>query len=343
MKVQYALVAALLAGALSVPAFAGVTDTNGGKIIINAPVITGHTTVQGTADRYNRVSEETSSYSTSQSATGFPRMDGHAGDASVLNAISSVKSSLFSYIEAGRANDAGILAEYVSSEGVTSHDIQSKTNDVYSEGAILIGDPDDLEHAYAAKGTVTRNTKVDEYITYQINVKGTVSPIVLDLDGDGSIQASNGKYLPHGDSFDANGFVMFDFHGNGFPVASEWVGKGDGLLCRPNADGSVQGPNLFGTSNGFENGFDELASLDVNNDGQISGAELEGLMIWEDSNRNGSAEASELKSVQSLGISSISVNHNNLVGSFVRNGQTFKSFDWWPSVVDCRKVDMARR
>lgn len=241
------------------------------------------------------------------------------------------------------------------------------TGTTYDPGTILVGDPDSIFNAYTANGKATINEIRDDYYTrnhvyerdhitqdtvtntttktgtktvvYQMNSTRVYSPIVLDLDGDGKIEASNGQYLAH-DSF-SDKVVAFDFFGNGFPVLTEWVGANDGLLCRPNADGSVKGTNLFGIANGFDNGYEEMASLDVDNSGSLEGAELKDLRVWTDVNANGIAEANELKTLDELGITSIKVSHNNYASTFVRNGQTFKSFDWWPNCREMRKVDMA--
>jgi len=43
-----------------------------------------------------------------------------------------------------------------------------------------------------------------------------------------------------------------------------------------------------------------------------------------------------------LGITSLNTTHDNFRGTFVRNGKTAQSFDWWPSVVEMRKKDMNR-
>ncbi len=241
------------------------------------------------------------------------------------------------------------------------------TGTTYDEGTILVGDPDAIFNAYTASGKATINEIRDDYYTrnhvyerdhvtqdtvtttktitgtktyiYQMNATRVWSPIILDLDGDGKIEASNGQYLAH-DSF-SDKVVTFDFFGNGFPMLMEWVGPNDGLLCHPNADGSVKGNNLFGSANGFKNGYEEMASLDVDNSGSLEGAELKDLRVWTDVNANGIAEANELKSLDELGITSIKVSHNNYASTFVRNGQTFKSFDWWPNCREMRKVDMA--
>ena len=214
---------------------------------------------------------------------------------------------------------------------------------------LFIGDVDDFTNTYEIGGDKLTTHHIDRWKerhgslnvkeVYQVDVWGYVSPIVLDLDGDGAIQASKGQYLAHPTTFAYDAPVaMFDFNGNGFPVLTEWVGENDGLLCRPEADGSVKGINLFGTTSGSENGYDSMALLDANKNGVLEGAELEGLYVWQDRNSNGIADKGELSTVESLGITSISVKHDNMTGTFVRNGQTFKSFDWWPSVKDVRRI-----
>jgi hypothetical protein len=111
---------------------------------------------------------------------------------------------------------------------------------------LFVGDVDDFTNTYAVGGEYHDTFKQNNTSVYQIDAAGYVSPVVLDLDGDGAIEASSGKYLAHPSEFDYCGYVaMFDFHGNGFPVLTEWVGENDGLLCRPEADGSVKGANLL--------------------------------------------------------------------------------------------------
>ena len=227
---------------------------------------------------------------------------------------------------------------------------EDKVGTTTTTNYLFVGDVDDFTNTYEIGGkqhTVYNDKKWVEVSggltkVYQIDVFGYTSPIVLDLDGDGVIEASKGQYLSHPTTFAYDSHVaMFDFHGNGFPVLTEWVGKNDGLLCRPEADGSVKGVNLFGTSNGSENGYEDMALLDANQSGALEGAELEGLYVWQDRNCNGIADKGELSAVQSLGITSISVKHDNMTSTFVRNGQTFKSFDWWPSVMDVREVKVS--
>ena len=84
-----------------------------------------------------------------------------------------------------------------------------------------------------------------------------------------------------------------------------------------------------------------MASLDADNSGALEGAELQGLYVWTDLNGNAQPEKGELKSLEELGITSIKVSHNNYSSTFERQGQTYKSFDWWPNCRELRKVDMA--
>ncbi len=266
-----------------------------------------------------------------------------------------------------RTTDKYTDYKHVGSSDKLDRSTLSYDSTTYNPGTILVGDPDAIFNAYTASGSVTINEFRDDYYTrthryerdhitqdtitttkvktgtktytYQMNATRVWSPIILDLDGDGKIEASNGQYLAHDDFSDR--VVTFDFFGNGFPMLMEWVGPNDGLLCRPNADGSVKGNNLFGSANGFKNGYEEMASLDVDNSGSLEGAELKDLRVWTDLNANGIAEANELKTLDELGITSIKVSHNNYASTFVRNGQTFKSFDWWPNCREMRKVDMA--
>lgn len=339
MNYRYIALGLLLSGALlAAPSFAGVTDVTGGTTS-NTYKHTYHTKVDAHADldicHYTTDEDGNTVLDYIEKAaidheTGF--IQGNLSDSAVQAEISKYYTMVDSYRHSCTYSSKKMVFDHFESSNIINQ----------SSDAILVGDIDDLARAYGAQGHVNKTLDVHEYQVYQINEGYVVSPIVLDLDGDGKIEASNGKYLAHADSFKSEGATMFDFNGNGFPVYTEWVGTNDGLLCRPNADGTINGTNLFGTANGYANGFDEMSSLDKNNDGVLSGAELEGLFVWQDKNANGIADAGELTSVQALGISSISVNHDNMVGSFVRNGQTFKSFDWWPSVKDVRRMDVAR-
>lgn len=357
MKIQYSLLAAVLAaGLLSAPAFAGSVNVNGGdpinvKVVDNSKdkssvTVTGTLTITGCEGVAEGLSNGKTIYN---STIGAPTATVATVPSLAAQMVKAAQAAVDARGQQCQANGGrGSYYGSTVSGGISEFDNRTYTmKSSSSPDAILIGDFDNIGNAYSAQGTTSRYMQVDgdygKTAVYSVNGSGYVSPIVLDLDGDGKIEASNGKYLPHSaDASTSKNAVMFDFHGTGFPVVMEWVGANDGLLCRPLEDGTVNGTCLFGVANGHENGYEELASLDADNNGTLEAAELNGLMVWSDKNRNGIAEDGELASLESLGITSIGVNHNNFVGSFTRNGKTFKTFDWWPCVVDCRKVQTAR-
>ena len=165
-----------------------------------------------------------------------------------------------------------------------------------------------------------------------------VSPLVLDMTGNGVLQASNGQNMP-GHPVVKTNMVLADFYGDGFEIGMEWVGPQDGLLVAPKADGSVDMSSLFGTAGGYETGYEKLSLYDNNNDGLVNGEELVGLSVWQDANGNGVADAGEVKTVQELGITEISLNANaQFVSSFTMNGKTNKMWDWWPNAVEVVKL-----
>ncbi len=180
---------------------------------------------------------------------------------------------------------------------------------------------------------------------------GTVSPLVFDLDGDGVETRS------------INDGINFDHDGNGFAEATGWVGRDDGFLVLDrNGNGQIDdGTELFGTRtpapNGaaaYTNGFLSLAALDLNADGKIDSSDTNyaNLRVWRDRNGDARTQASELLSLQSLGISSISTayieqslrdaqgNEHRQIGSFTRaDGSQGNVTDFWFQIETAYTVD----
>ena len=143
-----------------------------------------------------------------------------------------------------------------------------------------------------------------------------VSPIILDLNGDGvrtlGIEAG----------------VKFDLFADGTAINAGWVSSGDGLLVLDrNHDGSINdGLELFGTATKLssgqtaQDGYSALRELDLNKDGVISSddAAYAELKVWVDSNSDGVSQGGELKSLSSLGIAKISL--ATTVGTATDNG-----------------------
>jgi hypothetical protein len=157
-----------------------------------------------------------------------------------------------------------------------------------------------------------------------------VSPLVLDLQGSGVLDASGGLWLPHPSSL-TGPYAAFDIDGDGFKDVTEWVGPSVGLLTTTT---NVQsGRDLLGTAGGWSNGFQHLETLfDTNHSGIIEGAELNGLYVWQDLNGNGVVDPGEIVSVESLGITWISTVQSNGVSWFgYANGTSNLVWDWWPN------------
>ncbi|MCZ4321518.1 calcium-binding protein [Pseudomonas anguilliseptica] len=158
----------------------------------------------------------------------------------------------------------------------------------------------------------------------------TVSPLILDLDGDGveTISKADGVY--------------FDHDGNGFAEATGWVGKDDGLLVWDrNGNGEIDnGSELFGNytqlSNGQSavNGFAALAELDSNLDGKVdaSDAAFSQLKVWKDANSDAQAVTGELLDLSQVNVASLNTsfsnqNYSDPQGNLVLQSGTYTTAD----------------
>ncbi|UWQ79044.1 M10 family metallopeptidase C-terminal domain-containing protein [Leisingera sp. S132] len=129
-------------------------------------------------------------------------------------------------------------------------------------------------------------------------------PLIIDLDGDGVELSSLGS-----------SDVYFDLDGNGFAENTGWVSPNDGLLVRDiNDDGAiVDVSELFGDTDGHEDGFSSLASLDENEDGKIDASDgvFGELKVWRDLDQDGESDDGELFTLEELKIESISLDTND--------------------------------
>jgi hypothetical protein len=112
--------------------------------------------------------------------------------------------------------------------------------------------------------------------------------------------------------------VHFDLLDTGAKQSVGWVDKHDGLLVMDrNGDGKINsGAELFGDHTKLadgslaKDGWAALAALDSNADGSIDAkdAAFNALNVWVDANGNGITDAGELHTLNSQGITAISLN-----------------------------------
>ncbi len=140
-----------------------------------------------------------------------------------------------------------------------------------------------------------------------VRARTTVSPLVLDLDGDGI------------DTLSTAAGVHFDHDDNGFAETSGWVGKDDALLVWDrNGNGRIDdGSELFGNNTRLAaggkaaNGFAALAELDSNRDGRVDAQDtsFSQLRLWQDADANADVGDGELRALDAAGVQSLSLTY----------------------------------
>ena len=140
-----------------------------------------------------------------------------------------------------------------------------------------------------------------------------MSPVVIDIDGSGFSMT------------DASGGVVFNMLNDGVPLQISWTAANSTnafLVLDRNGNGTIDnGQELFGDltpqpPSPEQNGFLALAEYDKPQNGGNANAQVDqadaifgSLRLWQDSNHNGISEASELHTLPSLSIDSISVDY----------------------------------
>ncbi|MEN3015198.1 MAG: hypothetical protein ABDH21_03960 [bacterium] len=195
-------------------------------------------------------------------------------------------------------------------------------------------------------GIIIRGNISGEIIV-KVTASHNISPIVLDLDGNRKIDTFNGMHISQPiitrQDVTKRVWQVMDIDGDEVIEIVEKLGPKDGLLLVTDNPqkivqrGFISGKELFGQERGYENGFEKLKEVDLNNDKVISGQELDNLYVFQDINDNGIPEREEIKSVKELGITKIYTTYDkNFVGAYERNGKTYIMWDWYPNALNVK-------
>ena len=138
--------------------------------------------------------------------------------------------------------------------------------------------------------------------------------------------------------------VRFDLRGLGFAERWSWLRPETGLLVwDPAQEGRITSARqMFGGYTWqlfWSNGFDALAALDDNADGELRGAELAGLSLWRDRNQNGISDPGEVTPLAQLGIAALACTAPDSEGPHplhhhgvtLNDGRTLPMWDWTTS------------
>ena len=147
-------------------------------------------------------------------------------------------------------------------------------------------------------------------LSFRNQTIGMLSPIILDLDGDGVEMRSIKKAK-----------AAFDMNGDGIADDTGWAGRDDGfLVIDRNNDGRItHASELSFAAEDAEarSDLEALAALDNNGDGVLNDQDVRygELKVWQDANGNGVTDAGELKTLAEVGIAEISLRAQNREGS----------------------------
>ncbi|SFG41269.1 Ca2+-binding protein, RTX toxin-related [Roseobacter denitrificans OCh 114] len=217
------------------------------------------------------------------------------------------------------ANEVVVVpADFGLSLGTVVDDTAPTEENSYSFGGV--------QFSLGTEVAVRPNSNIDASLQFFGGAMNHVSPLVLDLDGDGV--AADVRHI-----YD-DGTVFFDIDADGFAERVGWVGPDDGQLAMDrNGNGLIDDiTELYGDDE--MPAFVKLGLHDSDGDGFITNADddWDDLLVWRDLNQDGVSQADELKSLDHHGITSISyaetsdnryVKENYISGwsTFVKDGQ----------------------
>jgi hypothetical protein len=153
-------------------------------------------------------------------------------------------------------------------------------------------------HSFTAKSTDAAGTVSAASVAYN----ATVTPVTLDLNGDGQIGYNQ---------------IKMDLNRDGILDTTAWVAAQDGLLVHDiYGDGSVRENSQFAFArHGGETDLQGLAAqFDSNNDGVLDAKDSQfgEFAVWQDTDQDGVADAGEVKTLADLGITALQLNSDGV-------------------------------
>lgn len=156
----------------------------------------------------------------------------------------------------------------------------------------------------ADDGSETDSLSELQAIIDSVPSNNSVSPVVLDLNGDGTLSYTQ---------------QLMDVTGDGQAEYTAWAAAQDGVLVRDaDGDGRLTRPSEFAFARSSqETDLQGLAAqYDSNHDGRLSAddADFAQFKVWQDANGNAVCDAGELRSLSALGITSIDLHSDGEQG-----------------------------
>ncbi len=203
----------------------------------------------------------------------------------------------------------------------------------WEDHAVLTEAAAHLEHLATSSGDRAKMRRLRERLEASRPIM-YVTPIVVPL-----------ADRPFDAIVDPGSNVAFDFAGTGDRRAQGWLTPDAAwLVWDPEWRGEVRsGFDMIGQrtwSVFWSDGFEALRALDDNRDGELTGAELGGLALWRDENRNGVSEPGEVLPANVHGIAGIAVRGQTTrpglitapAGVRFEDGRTRPLYDWTPGL-----------
>lgn len=158
-----------------------------------------------------------------------------------------------------------------------------------------------------------------------------VTPILIPLQANAAFETLIERASP----------VGFDFTGQGEHGPIGWLDSNAAwLVWDPRGTQKIaSGFQLFGSVTWvafWDNGYLALGALDDDGDGQIAGAELHGLALWQDLNSNGRSDEGEVSPLAARGIVALDYSYERAnddlwiskTGVTFADGEVRPSYDW---------------